>query len=356
MPAPPVDVPDAAPGTTLALAKATQPSLRASAAPGLVWNAPGSTRITDQPSRLAADEDHRDRDPTRERRRGLRLRRAHRARPHRRGADGHRRGESRGSRSRGARRPRPLRRAARRAGSREDRALVERARPRHLLVDRAGDHERRRRDRHRAVGSQGQAARRPRLRPARRAHARARARLPPPGGKHRGRAGRGRPPLAEQGFTALRFGPLAALDEHSLAHWDPQESIVRTIEATESLRSAVGDEVDLLLDAHTMFSPAEAAYLGHALEPYRLYFYEDPIRPLNPLSLRNGPRQGEPADRDGRAARAQVGVPAADRERAGRLPAHRPGARRRHHGGEEDPRRRRDARAALRPPPRAARR
>ena len=35
-----------------------------------------------------------------------------------------------------------------------------------------------------------------------------------------------------------------------------------------------------------MFSPAEAAYLGHALEPYRLYFYEDPIRPLNALSLR----------------------------------------------------------------------
>ena len=35
-----------------------------------------------------------------------------------------------------------------------------------------------------------------------------------------------------------------------------------------------------------MFSPAEAAYLGHALEPYRLYFYEDPIRPLNPMSLR----------------------------------------------------------------------
>ena len=63
-------------------------------------------------------------------------------------------------------------------------------------------------------------------------------------------------------------------------------SIVATIEATEALRLALGDDVDLLLDAHTMFSPAEAAYLGHALEPYRLYFYEDPIRPLNPLSLR----------------------------------------------------------------------
>ena len=34
-----------------------------------------------------------------------------------------------------------------------------------------------------------------------------------------------------------------------------------------------------------MFSPAESAYLGHALEPDRLFFYEDPIRPLNPSSL-----------------------------------------------------------------------
>ena len=90
----------------------------------------------------------------------------------------------------------------------------------------------------------------------------------------------------EQGFTALRFGPLAAFDDHSLTHWDPQASIVQTIRATESLRLAVGDEVDLILDAHTMFSPAESAYLGHALEPCRLYFYEDPIRPLNPQSLR----------------------------------------------------------------------
>ena len=90
----------------------------------------------------------------------------------------------------------------------------------------------------------------------------------------------------EQGFTALRYGPLAAFGDQGLARWDPQTSITQTIKATEELRLEVGDDVDLILDAHTMFSPAEAAYLGHALEPYRLYFYEDPIRPLNPLSLR----------------------------------------------------------------------
>jgi L-alanine-DL-glutamate epimerase-like enolase superfamily enzyme len=91
----------------------------------------------------------------------------------------------------------------------------------------------------------------------------------------------------EQGFSALRFSPLAALDEHSIKNWDPQAAIVATIRGTERLRLAVGDDVDLLFDAHTMFSAAETAYLGHALEPYRLYFYEDPIRPLNAHSMQH---------------------------------------------------------------------
>jgi L-alanine-DL-glutamate epimerase-like enolase superfamily enzyme len=91
--------------------------------------------------------------------------------------------------------------------------------------------------------------------------------------------------LKEEGFTALRFSPLAALDDHSINNWDPQAAIVATIRGTEQLRLALGEGVDLLFDAHTMFSPAETAYLGHALEPYRLYFYEDPIRPLNAHSM-----------------------------------------------------------------------
>ena len=157
--------------------------------------------------RLAWDEDHRDRDATRERRRGLRVRGDRRARPHRRGPDGHRRGEPRRAGARRARDPRPLRRAARRAGSREDRALVERAGARHVLVDRAGAHERGRRDRHRALGSQGQAARRPRVRPPRRADARAGACLPPSRGQQRGGAGGGRAPLARAGLHRAPLRP-----------------------------------------------------------------------------------------------------------------------------------------------------
>src|SRR5215217_3432961 len=90
----------------------------------------------------------------------------------------------------------------------------------------------------------------------------------------------------EKGFTALRYCPLAALDATSMSSWDPQRSIVATIKGTEALRLALGDEVDLLLDAHTMFSPIETVTLARALEPYRLFFYEDPIRPFNAQSLR----------------------------------------------------------------------
>ena len=86
----------------------------------------------------------------------------------------------------------------------------------------------------------------------------------------------------EAGFTALRFGMLGA----SLTEWNPSAAIRATVAGAEALRDALGDEVDLLLDAHTMLSPAEAALLGAALEPARPFFYEDPIRPLNPASLK----------------------------------------------------------------------
>ena len=105
------------------------------------------------------------------------------------------------------------------------------------------------------------------------------------GGSARG-ARRGCAPVPRAGIHGAPLLPARRARRPLATHWDPQRSIVQTIKATEALRLAVGDDADLLLDAHTMFSPAEAAYLGHALEPYRLYFYEDPIRPLNPLSLR----------------------------------------------------------------------
>ena len=87
----------------------------------------------------------------------------------------------------------------------------------------------------------------------------------------------------EQGFRVLRFDPLAAFTG---APWDPSASIIASVRGTEALRKALGDDVELLFDAHTMFSPIETIQLANRLEPYRLFFYEDPVRPFHAQSLR----------------------------------------------------------------------
>ena len=240
-------------------------------------------------------------------------------------------------------------RAARRPGPGQDRALVERADARHVLVERPGDHERGRRDRHRALGSEGQGARRAGLEllggPTR-DRVRVYVHLAGDGrGADRGRA------RAEGGGVhgaALRHARRVRVHRSGTR----RRRSWRRSRAPRRCATALGDEVDLLLDAHTMFSPAEAAYLGHALEPYRLFFYEDPIRPLNPTSLR--------------LVRDKVNLPIATGEQLAhkwefqplieselrRLPPHRHGPRGRDHRGEEDPRDGRGARPALGAAPR----
>ena len=50
---------------------------------------------------------------------------------------------------------------------------------------------------------------------------------------------------------------------------------------TEAVREAVGPELDLMIDVVNRLLPAEAIGAGRALEPYGLFFFEDPIEPDN---------------------------------------------------------------------------
>jgi len=47
----------------------------------------------------------------------------------------------------------------------------------------------------------------------------------------------------------------------------------------EHLRAKLGDEVELLHDVHERVAPVEAVRLAKDLEPYRLFFLEDPLPP-----------------------------------------------------------------------------
>jgi galactonate dehydratase len=55
---------------------------------------------------------------------------------------------------------------------------------------------------------------------------------------------------------------------------------VRAAEAAvAAMREAVGDEIDLMVDCHARPSPAMGLQFGKALDPYGLYFFEEPCWP-----------------------------------------------------------------------------
>jgi mannonate dehydratase len=79
--------------------------------------------------------------------------------------------------------------------------------------------------------------------------------------------------------------------EASLASWFTDENLppleiwepgayLRAVPALfEQLRQELGDEIEFLHDVHSRLSPIEASRLAKTLEPYHLFFLEDPLRP-----------------------------------------------------------------------------
>jgi mannonate dehydratase len=63
------------------------------------------------------------------------------------------------------------------------------------------------------------------------------------------------------------------------AIWEPAPYVRMLPKFFEHLRSKLGDEVELLHDVHERIGLNQAINLCKALEPYRLYFLEDPFPP-----------------------------------------------------------------------------
>ena len=87
------------------------------------------------------------------------------------------------------------------------------------------------------------------------------------------------------GYTALKIFPFPRGErlwhDRGTAAW-----VKGAIARIGAVREAVGDEVDIGLDAHAQpFEPAKALTLCHALEPYHPFFLEEPLRPENRAAM-----------------------------------------------------------------------
>ena len=74
----------------------------------------------------------------------------------------------------------------------------------------------------------------------------------------------------------------------------------------EHLRKPIGDGVELLHDVHERLPPVQALGLAKALEPYHLFFLEDPLAPEDNGYFRIMRQADHHAYRHGRAFREQA--------------------------------------------------
>jgi galactonate dehydratase len=86
--------------------------------------------------------------------------------------------------------------------------------------------------------------------------------------------------LVAEGFTAMKTGaavPVGPVQGDGIFR--------RAAERIEALRDAVGEDVEIAFDAHGRFSPAMSIKLAKALEPYNIWFLEEPALPENAKAL-----------------------------------------------------------------------
>ena len=85
----------------------------------------------------------------------------------------------------------------------------------------------------------------------------------------------------DEGWKFVRFG--VAHEGGSIM--EPSQAVRRSIAQFEAVRDTVGDDIEICLDIHTRLDPPDAVTLCRALEQYRPYFLEDPLRSENPASF-----------------------------------------------------------------------
>ena len=81
--------------------------------------------------------------------------------------------------------------------------------------------------------------------------------------------------VRERGYTALKWAPFEPLQNTISA----RDQVRRAVARMEAQRKALGEDFDILIDAHGRLTPVVAAEACQALEPLRPFFVEEPTQP-----------------------------------------------------------------------------
>ena len=87
--------------------------------------------------------------------------------------------------------------------------------------------------------------------------------------------------IVARGFTALKFDPFPGPWRTHISR-QAEEQAVETVRV---VREAVGAEVELLIEVHRRLAPMHAVRVAQAIEPYRPFWYEEPVSARNVEAL-----------------------------------------------------------------------
>ncbi len=78
--------------------------------------------------------------------------------------------------------------------------------------------------------------------------------------------------MVAAGYTALKFDPFGTAYKFM-----PQDEERRSIRIVRAVREAVGENVDLMIEAHDRFSMSQAIRVGRMLEEFHPFWFETPV-------------------------------------------------------------------------------
>jgi galactonate dehydratase len=92
--------------------------------------------------------------------------------------------------------------------------------------------------------------------------------------------------LLEEGFTAMKIWTFDPYAEDNGGVFISARDLDTALEPWRRIRKAVGDRMEVMAEFHSLWNLQQAKQIARALEPYRPYWAEDPIKMYDVDSLR----------------------------------------------------------------------
>lgn len=95
----------------------------------------------------------------------------------------------------------------------------------------------------------------------------------------------------EDGYDCVKVDPLCFNMEGKYKGWPcngilQQEQLRIAHDRVEAVRKAGGDDMDIIIEVHSLTDANSAVQLGHMLEEFNIFYFEEPTMPMNPANMK----------------------------------------------------------------------